>query len=334
MKRFGEMNLLRVGVAGLLVVAVLVTVSLNLGAIRDKLGKRGYTAELAQADGIRGGDPVRVSGLNVGRVTGVSLSGRHVEIKFVLDSGIRVGRKTRAGVGSANALGAKYLELTPAGDGRISTIPLSQTDTSYDVLDAFSDLTRTEQQLDVGQLAKSFDTISETFADTAPDLRGALDGVRALSRSIASRDTQLQALFLRANDVTTILSDRTADVTAIIAHGNEIFAELEARREAIGELLDQARSAAQQLNAVVDENQKDVGPALQKLRRVIGILDRNADNISKIMTRLGPFVRSLGEAVGSGPFYSAYAANLVPSDMAPILPDLIRKDANGSRGAP
>ncbi|MCW2830568.1 MAG: hypothetical protein JWP31_1260, partial [Aeromicrobium sp.] len=180
---------------------------------------------------------------------------------------------------------------------------------------------------DVDQLAESFDSVSKTFANTAPELRQALDGVGELSKSISSRDAELRTLLRRANGVSSVLSDRSAEITRILQSGAQLFEELDARRLVIHELLVNSRRAASQLTGLVDDNNKQIKPLLRDLRTTIKVLNDNEANIESVLDGYPRYARSLGEAVGGGPFFYAFVENLVaPVDLAPVLPELIRRE--------
>jgi len=324
-RRFSELNQTRVGIIGVVLTALVLLVSINIGKTLDLFSNKRYTAEFSRAGGLRAGDEVRVSGVSVGKVTGVELAGDRVRIKFTL-SDISLGNESSAAVKSANALGRKFLAISPGGSGDESKIPLSRTARPYDVTNAFSDLTKTGAALDVDQLARSFDTLAGTFADTAPALESTLKGVAGLSTTIARRDEGLRALLARANSVTDVLASRSQQITQIISNGNSLFQELELRRLVIEQLLVDTEGAATSLRGLVRENRTVLRPTMRKLAQVTDVLIHNQKNIEFALRQLGPYARSVGEAVGGGPFYYAYVANLVaPSNLAPILPELIRK---------
>ena len=83
----------------------------------------------------------RSPGVDVGKVTGVDLENAHVMVTFTVKGSTRLGDDTAAAVKLQTLLGKKYLAITPAGPGQLSSsreIPLSRTTPSYDVVDAFS----------------------------------------------------------------------------------------------------------------------------------------------------------------------------------------------------
>ncbi|CAN5504800.1 MCE family protein [soil metagenome] len=324
-KRFSERNQFRVGLVGLMVVLLVVALSINVGKIRNGLFGTGYSAVFAESGGLRAGDDVRVAGLTVGRVEDVGIEGTHVAVSFNVE-GIDLGDRTTAAIKSDNALGRKFVQVVPGGDGVSEEIPIERTVAPYGVTQALSDLTATTGELDVDQLAASFDSVAAMFADTPPELREALRGVGRLSKTISSRDAELQQLFEKARGVTGVLAERNQEITQLVTDGSAFFSEVQARRLVIHQLLVNTRLVTKELVGLVDDNQAQLRPALRELQGVIKILDRNSDNLEYAIQHLGGFIRALGEAVGGGPFFYAYLQNLVPADMAPIISDLIRQD--------
>ena len=79
-----------------------------------------------------------------------------------------------------------YLALEPAGAGQLDggrEIPVERTSSPYDVVEAFSGLAETSEQIDTDQLAESLTTLADLTRNTPEEFRGALDGVsRALGQ--------------------------------------------------------------------------------------------------------------------------------------------------------
>ena len=114
----------------------------------------------------KAGDDVRVAGVKVGKVTAVDLDGGHVRVDFRVDHGTGWARKTGATMRIKTVLGQKYLALEPAGRAADEGDPAGAHRAAYDVIDAFSGLARTTEEIDTEQFAKALDTIADTFKDT------------------------------------------------------------------------------------------------------------------------------------------------------------------------
>lgn len=322
MKRFSEMNQTRIGLIGTVGVIALLLTMLSLGNVADALSGGGYSAAFAEAGGLKSGNTVRVSGITVGEVDSVELDGDHVRIEFTADD-VRLGRDTTAAIKTESGLGTKFLALTPRGPGELDAeIPLAWTTSPYDITEAIPDLTKHTQRIDTGKLAQSFDTLSDTFADTPAHLRAALDGVQKLSKTVASRDGALRDVLSHAEGVTGVLADKNAEIVAILTDGNALLEAVQERRETIRRLLTGVQTLTKQLSGLVDDNHATLRPALTELRRSLKVLNAHADDLDKSVKLLSGFGRALMEAVGGGPFFYGYLVNIAPTSLAPMLPEL------------
>lgn len=330
-RRFSEMNQVRLGFAGLVACALVVGLSFNVGAIRAAMFGTDYEAVFAESGGLKKGDDVRVAGLTVGSVRSVGIEGTAVVVDFTVED-LELGDRSTAAIKSDNALGRKFVQIVPGGDGRTETIPLERTTAPYGVTEALGDLSATTAELDVDQLEKSLSSLSSMFAETPEELRDAVRGVGRLSESISSRDTELAQLFEKAESVTGVLADRNIELTRLMGDGALFFEEITARRQVIHDLLVNARAVARELDALVEDNEDTIGATLDELAGVIAVLDKNEENLEYAVQNLGGFIRSLGEAVGGGPFFYAYLQNLAPVDMAPVIADLLRNDGAATGG--
>jgi phospholipid/cholesterol/gamma-HCH transport system substrate-binding protein len=312
-----------IGAIGLAVIAVLILLAFNIQKLPLIGGGTTYHAAFAEAGGIRSGDPVRIAGVTVGKVTGVDLENAHVMVTFTVKGGPRLGDQTSAAVKLQTLLGKKYLQLTPSGPGHLSgsgEIPLTRTTSSYDVVDAFSDLTTTTEQIDTGQLATALETLSTEFKDSPDDVKASLDGLSRLSHTVASRDGQLRELLSRAHAVTGVVADRNAQVAALIQNGDLLLQELDQRRAAIHTLFLNTSRLAVQLTGLVDDNRAQLAPALAQLHQVLATLQREETSLSNGVRLLAPFTRVFANALGNGPWFDACVPNLVVPAVTPGLP--------------
>ena len=156
-----------------------------------------------------------------------------MRVTFRVNRGTEFGKETRASVRIKTVLGQKFLMLEPKGSGQLaagSEIPISRTVAAYDVVEAFSDLATTAEDIDTEQYAKALDTIATTFEDSPEEVRGAVDGLGRLSRTIASRDAQLRELLDHTAGVSEVLADRNEEFVSLLADGDLLLQELQKRR--------------------------------------------------------------------------------------------------------
>jgi phospholipid/cholesterol/gamma-HCH transport system substrate-binding protein len=319
MKSLSERNPIIVGLAGL---AILIAIAL-LSFYSDDLpiigGGTTYTALFTEAAGLTPGNEVRVAGVTVGKVTGVSLDGDRVEVSFRV-KGVWVGNDSTVGIEIKTLLGDKYLALDPLGTGPqdpAQTIPASRTTSPFDVTQAFEQLGTTLGQLNTGELAQSFNAISSAFRNTPPYVHQALTGLSALSQTIASQDTELARLFAGTKQITASLSSQDNNFRALLGDGNLLLTELQQRQQAIKGLLTGTEQLATQISGLVGDDQAQLTPTLRSLSQVTSVLEQNQANLTEALSLAGPYYRLLGNALGNGRWFDVYLCGLVPKSYVP-----------------
>lgn len=317
MKPLSVRTRLTIGATGIAVLVVLVVTAFSYDKLPFIKGTSDYSAYFAEAGGIKSGSDVRVSGLGVGRVSGISLDGNRVRVDFTVSDDVQLGERTEAAIKTETVLGTKVLELTPRGGGTLSgPIPLEHTTSPYDLPSALGDLTTVISGLDTTQLSSSLTTMAETFADTPPDLRAALDGVARFSETLDTRDTQLRNLLANANKVTTVLARRSDQIAALVVNTNALLDELVAQRDSVDALMGNLATASHQLSGMIADNRSQLKPMLDKLNGVLAILDNRKQELRRTLYLLRRYAMSFGEVLGSGPFFKASVVNLLPGQFS------------------
>lgn len=313
MKAFTERNPIVLGVVGVAVVAVIAVASLNYSRLPFFNSGKNYSAYFPEAGGLAAGNPVRVNGFRVGDVTSVDLDGPRVLVKFKISDGVRLGNRTEAAVKLRSVLGSKVLEITPRGDGeQTDPIPLDRTTPAYELPDALADLNATISGLNTQQLSNSLATLADTFSNTPPDLKAAVQGVARFSQTLDQRDDQLRNLLSNANKATKVLAERSDEVVNLVANTNSLLTELESQSAALNQVFNNLSALSRQIKGFIGENRQTLKPALDKLDGVLAIVDNHKKEVQLAIKGIGKYALALGESVASGPFFKAYLANLLP----------------------
>jgi phospholipid/cholesterol/gamma-HCH transport system substrate-binding protein len=313
-KPLSERNPVMVGLVGLAIVIGVVLAAFEYDKLPFIADTNDYSAYFAEAGGIKSGNTVRVSGMGVGRVSSVSLDGTKVRVNFTVRKNVELGDRTEAAIKTETILGAKMLELTPLGQGQLKdgVIPLERTKSPYDLPDALGDLTTTISGLDTTQLSSALSTLANTFKETPADLRPALQGVARFSDTLNSRDEQLRSLLANANVVTGVLGRRSDQIAGLVIDSNALLTALLAERDSLDALMNNLTSVSHQISGLVDDNRTQLKPALDKLNGVLEILDNRKADLQRTLPLFKRYAMSFGESLGSGPFFKAYVANLIP----------------------
>ena len=165
--------------------------------------------------------------------------------------------------------------MTPKGAGSMTVDSLGRTTTPYTLNTALQDLGQNAGELDKPKFEQALQTLTDTLRDATPQLRGALDGVADLSRSLNKRDEALEQLLAHAKKVSDTLAQRAGQVNQLVTDGNLLFAALDEKRQALSNLIGGIQGVSEQLSGFVADNKREFGPALQKLNAVLdNLLER------------------------------------------------------------
>lgn len=314
MKPLSERNPVIVALVGLVLLGAIAWGAFNANSLPLIGNGTGYTAFFNEAAGLQPGNEVRVAGVTVGRVTGVSLDGNQVRVTFSAD-GTWIGNKTTAAINIRTILGAKYIALDPLGataQDPSTPIPLARTTSPYDVTQAFQQLGATFSQLNTQSVAQSLESISTAFANTPPAVHQALTGLASLSEVVASQNNQLNTLLQGTSSVSGTLAGENSEFTKLFSDGNLLLAELNQQQQAIGSLLSGAQALGTQLSSLVNDDNATLKPMLDKLSNVTAVLSANQANLNRALALLGPYTNVLTNLVGNGRWFDAYLCGLVP----------------------
>jgi phospholipid/cholesterol/gamma-HCH transport system substrate-binding protein len=317
-KPFSRRNPTTIGAIGLVLLLVILWAAFNASKLPIIGGGTTYTALFTEDAGLGPNDDVRIAGVKVGTVSSTALDGNKVKVTFKIKHAF-VGDQSTVDIKLKTLLGAKYLAIDSVGTNKqkpSETIPLQRTHSPFDIYPAFTGLTKTIDKIDTTQLAKSFDVLSQDFSGTPASVKPVLTGLSRLSNTIASRDAKLRLLLQKANGVTGVLASRDTQLQRLLADGGLLLDELNARRDAIHSLLLNTTTLATQLEGLVSDNQKTIGPMLDNLHRVLTLLQNNQDNLDRSLQLMAPFYRVFASALGNGKWFDNYICNLGAAGIA------------------
>jgi phospholipid/cholesterol/gamma-HCH transport system substrate-binding protein len=320
-KPFSQRNPVTIGAIGLVFILVILYASFNAAKLPIIGGGTTYTAMFTEDAGLGSGDDVRIAGIKVGTVSSTSLDGALVKVKFKVKNAF-VGNQSTVDIKLKTLLGAKYLAIDSVGTTKQDphqAVGVDRTTSPFDIYPAFTELTQTVNSIDTSALEQSFEVLAQDFAGTPSEVKPVLTGLSRLSETIASRDTQLRTLLSQANAVTGVLASRDQQIQQLLGDGAALLQELNSRRDAIHSLLVNTTTLSQQLEGLVADNQKTIGPLLNNLGQTLKILNDNQDSLDRGLQLLAPFYRVFANALGNGRWFDNYICNLGVGGIAAIL---------------
>lgn len=277
-----------VGVGGIIVIAFLMylTVSAQYG---NPISSKNYIkAVFHDVHALQGKDPVRQNSKGIGRVTDIKYANGAAVVTLQIETGgdYKVYKDATAYIGDQSAVGAKFVGVNPghpeSGPLPDDTIPVTQTKDSrdlYQVLNIFDPKTRAStvnflQQFG-GGLAGHADGFNQFVHNAAPTL----NGLGTISSALASKAANLPGLLNAAEDITSHLRSRDAEIASLMTQTDTTFQSISVDN-------------GKQLNAILTK----APVALDKLKTATDALNGPLADTQVAMTDLQPGAKGLGDS--------------------------------------
>ncbi|MDT5288577.1 MAG: phospholipid/cholesterol/gamma-HCH transport system substrate-binding protein [Mycobacterium sp.] len=277
----------------------------------------GYTAVFSNASGLRSGQFVRASGVEIGKVDDVQLidGGTRVKVDFAVDRSLPLFQGTTASVRYLNLIGDRYLELKRGDDGKRlpagGTIPIEHTQPALDLdalIGGFRPLFRALDPDKVNNIAQSIITIFQGQGGTINDI---LDQTGELTSALADRDQAIGEVVRNLNTVldTTVKHQQQFDET--VQNFEKLITGLKNRADPIATSVADISDAAGSVADLLGENR----PLLQKTVTQLEVIQQplvdQKDQLNDILLRLPNALKILGRAGGVyGDFFNFYACDI------------------------
>ncbi|MFV3596919.1 virulence factor Mce family protein [Mycobacterium tuberculosis] len=256
------------------------------GEVRFGDGKT-YYAEFANVSNLRTGKLVRIAGVEVGKVTRISINpDATVRVQFTADNSVTLTRGTRAviRVGTTSLLGSYHIELAPPkGEARQGKL----RDGSLIALSHGSAYPSTEQTLAALSLVLNGGGLGQVQ-----------DITEALSTAFAGREHDLRGLIGQLDTFTAYLNNQSGDIIAATDSLNRLVGKFADQQP----VFDRALATIPDALAVLADERDTLVEAAEQLSKfsalTVDSVNKTTANLVTELRQLGPVLESLAN---SGP---------------------------------
>jgi phospholipid/cholesterol/gamma-HCH transport system substrate-binding protein len=298
-----------------LLIFAAVTVVLT-GLLAQTLGSWGpggttYRARFTDVTGLLVGDDVRISGVRVGRVSGIDLAGTEAEVSFTVDDQVPLATTVRAKIRYRNLVGQRYLALVAAPDGtqRLrpgGLIPLAQTTPALDltvVFNGFRPLFVGLTPEDVNRFAYEIIQVLQGEGGTVASL---LRHTASLTGSLADRDAAIGRVVQNLGAVLATLAERDEALDETIVRLREFVSGLAADRTAIGDAIASIDDLAAATGSLLRDARPDLAQDVTLLNKLAGTLNDNTQVIEDTLRRLPDRYAALTRTASTGSWFNFF----------------------------
>lgn len=312
-------TIVRLSIFSLVLLLFTVMIIVVFGQIRfDRTN--GYSAEFSNISGLRAGQFVRASGVEIGKVKSVQLidGGQRVRVDFNVNRSVPLYQSTTAHIRYLDLIGNRYLELKRGeGEGadRVmppgGLIPLSRTSPALDLdalIGGFKPLFRALDPDKVNTIASAIVTVFQGQGGTINDI---LDQTAQLTAQIAERDQAIGEVVKNLNIVldTTVRHRKEFDqtvnnlevlVTGLKDHGDQLAGGTAHISNAAGTVAD-----------LLAEDRGLLHKTINYLDAVQQPLIDQRDQLNDFLHRVPTALNMIARAIGSyGDFVNFYICDI------------------------
>ena len=329
-----DRNVRRSALIGLAITAVLVVATMSVGALH--VFQRTYTvkADFVSASGIGAGDPVRVAGVEVGKVRDVERRPRAglVRVSMSIDEGTWLARDTRASIRLRTLLGARYVSLDTPPTGRAlaagAVIPATRTSVPVELDATLDALSNVAEPFDVDSFNRLVGAFAEGLDGHGEQLNGMLVDLADLSSVIAAKRHDIDRLIAAGEKLAVAVDDRRAALGTSIDGFATILGTLAERREQLTQLVGTVKALSDRLTPLLESNRTTLDAGLKDLITTVGVLDRQRARLDVALGNLPEFARRLIKVSDDGSFINVYYVGTIPGPYLSDPVDLGSSDSN------
>lgn len=306
----------KLGTVWLVLLVFTVAIIVVFGQVRFDRTAR-YSAVFTDAGGLRAGQFVRASGVEVGKVATVRLidADTRVRVDFDVDRSLPLDQATTASIRYLNLIGERYLELkhgdsnAPLAPG--GTIGIGRTQPALDLdalIGGFRPLFKTLDPDKVNAIASSIITVFQGQGATINDI---LDQTAAVTATLADRDRAIGEVIRNLNTVlaTTVKHQKQFDQT--VNNVEVLITGLKDRADPLATAVAHISTAAGTLADLLSENRPLLHSTVGHLDAIQQTLIDDLPNVDDVIAKLPNAYRTIGRTAGIyGDFFNFYLCDI------------------------
>lgn len=290
------MNPLKVGLLTLVAMASVAVMSLKITQNQSGFGKHvEYKTLVKDASGIFEKTPIKVAGINAGKIKSIELVGSEALITFEIRDSIEVSPTAKLKIKSVGLLGDKFIDmdLGQGGGERLAEgkmIPAEGGEGMDNVMK------------DAGEVLKEVKEIAVTIKQALRDDQGN-NLVREIVNNINDMTSSLKRITTGNEDKVNEIVDDLRAISSQLAHETDRYQKdsLMADLSKIGPILDKVDSAVSDLKIIVADVKDGKGTVGKLLRddAVVDQVSQTLSSVNRLVNRINNLEADIGLSTGA-----------------------------------
>ena len=258
----------------------------------DDFSRTDYAGVFTDASGLLVNDAVKISGVTVGKVTGIEVAdGGKARVNFSLNDDIELGSETQLEIRWRDVFGLRFLYLHPAGEG--DPLPAGHEFEEQDTIGPadlgllLERITPFMRALDPDQQNQVLQALSEALVGRTQEVRDLVQRGASLTQAVAAREEEIGRVLENSATVLDAYARREADLRALIDRFAEVADTLAGRNDELESAVVTIADAQAELRRLLEANDAEIRATLDELDEITTVLSFNRDNLEDLATFSG-----------------------------------------------
>lgn len=276
-----------------------------------------YSAVFTNVSGLKGGNFVRIAGVEVGKVKNMTLHrDGTVTVDFAVDKDLTPTAGTRAAVRYENLIGDRYLSLEE-GPGSVrrlqsgETIPLARTSPALDVDALIGGFRPLFRALDPDSVNALTGELLNVFQGQGGTISSVLAQTSALTTTLAGRDQLIGQVITNLNTVLGTFAARDDQFSEGLDKLSQLAAGLANRKTDISNGVAYINAAATSVTDLLTAARQPVKEVVQQMDRATGQVMADRDYFDNLVKTLPDAYQVLSRQGLYGDYFGFYLCDLL-----------------------
>jgi phospholipid/cholesterol/gamma-HCH transport system substrate-binding protein len=278
---------------------------------------RSYRAQFSNVSGLHVGDFVRVAGVEVGKVVGISIDpDNSLSVAFTADDSTVLTDGTRAVIRYADLVGRRFLALEEGAGGIRklqpgATIPLARTAPALNLDALIGGFRPLFRALDPDQVNALSSQLISAFQGQASSISSVLAQTAVLTNTLADRDDVIGQVIVNLNTVLGSLGDQSRQFDKAVDSVAQLVSGLAERKTDLSNAIAYANEASATIADLLVQGRGPLQNTIHQTDRTAGIVMSNHDYVDDLIKTLPDTYKMVARQGLYGDFFSFYLCDLL-----------------------
>jgi phospholipid/cholesterol/gamma-HCH transport system substrate-binding protein len=276
-----------------------------------------YSAVFSNVSGLKGGNFVRIAGVEVGKVKDLKLhKDGTVTVDFAIDRGLTLTEGTKAAVRYENLIGDRYLSLEdgPGPTRKLqlgATIPLARTSPALDVDALIGGFRPLFRALDPDQVNALSGELLRVFQGQGATISSVLGQTSALTTTLANRDKLIGEVITNLNTVLHTFGARDKQFSEGLDKLSQLVEALARRKTDITKGVAYINAAAASVADLLTTARQPIKDTVVQTDRVAGQIEADHDFVDDLVKTLPDAYQVLARNGLYGDYFGFYLCDAI-----------------------